>query len=181
MAVFKIEIFKRAASEDWGNVWHVQATDLDEARDAASAIAAAEQVFHSEGVLFTTARVSDTLPDTDVTAQIPLNVNGLREDSGGFLPLFDTLRIDLSVAAGRPGRKYFRACIVPTDLTTAPDGINPPVVSAAASAIDSLISSLSSTTPLIQVDGDVILDAVGFPKVQMRQLHRKRRRAATTP
>jgi hypothetical protein len=178
MAIFKVEVFKLFAGENWGNVYHVNAADIEAAQDAAATIGATEISFHQQEVLIQYARVSDVLPDTDVFVTLPFNENGDSTGTGNLLPLWDTLRIDFSVAAGRPGRKYYRGCLTTDNITDDFATIDSDAYDPVVDALGTLLSTLTAaSTPLVQPDGDLLLTATAHPTVQMRQLHRKRRPA----
>jgi hypothetical protein len=179
VAIFKIEIFKSHAGENWGNVYHVNATDLTAAQAAAPILGAMEVSFHQVGILVQYARVSDIVPNTDNFVTVPINDIGDSTGTGHILPLFDTLRLDLSVGAGRPGRKYYRGVLTTDNITDDIGTVDPDASGPVVTAFNNAIADCTAAdATLVQPDGDVLTEASAFPTVQMRQLHRKRRPAS---
>lgn len=179
MAVFKVEIFKGFGGESWGNVYHLEADDLTEAQTAAITLAAEERDIHLNTVQFLYIRVADIDPGTDLFVTIPLAGVGDNDVRGQMLPLWDTFRVDLTVSAGRPGRKYYRGVLCTEDLTDNNGTIDLTLSGALVANVQAMIDSLEASSPLIEPDEDPFTTAVAWPRVQMRQLHRKRRTSGT--
>lgn len=179
MAVFKVEMFKELAGENWANVYHVSADDISDLSGIGNSIFLTEKEFHLDVVTFTNARVSTIAEDDEIFSVQPINASGERASSDTPLPLFNTLRVDLQAGTGRPGRKYYRGVLMESDNLDVQGSIASGILGTVASELTALISGLSGTFPLQQADGDLIISATPFTKVQMRQLHRKRRRTPT--
>lgn len=177
--LFKVEVFKSANGEEWGNVWYVNAADMDAANTAAAVIIDAEEDITGSLVTFTSARVSTAQPNDNVFTTIPINSTGHVEITGNYLPLWDTIRVDFPAASGRPGRKYIRGALGTEHLSGNFGQLDAGKVTDAAGVFNALISNLASASPLVQPDGDAYVSAAPASHVQMRQLHRKRRAAAT--
>lgn len=186
MPVFLSQIYKRITGSDreWCNTYRILADDLETASEAAStSILAQEQAIHLSNVSFTRVRTSDVDPETDVFVVVPVSVNGTRAaaEVAGYLPLFNTARVDIGVTGGgRPSRKYYRLPFNEGDqfdgqiVSTLRDDINDAVAAMIANA-----ASVGGV--LIDPDSQVWATPNCFPLVQMRQLHRKRRKAVVTP
>lgn len=181
MARFKVEVFKAYQGEQWGNVYLIEAAGLAEAINAAGPIADMDQAMHKPRVTQLYARVSDVQPGTDVFATIPLNRLGTGNSNGTSLPLYCTCRVDLQVqGGGRPSRKYFRMPIEEGDQV---DGsLTSTFLGIYAGVLQGGLNALSSAgVQFVDPDGQAIVNAVIYPNVQMRQLHRRRKRSAAAP
>lgn len=179
MPIFKVEAFKELGSENWANVYFVSADDLASLSGIGAAIFETEKTFHLDVVTFTFTRVSTIAPSDNIFSDQPINDIGDRSSASTPLPLFNTLRVDLTAETGRPGRKYYRGVLMESDNLDVQGNIDSGILGTVDSELEALISGLSSTFPLQQADGDLIVAASPFGRVQMRQLHRKRRRTPT--
>ena len=185
MPIFRLQVFKQIAGSDreWSNTYLVSASSMAVAVDAATAIATAEAPLYLDNVTITRSRASDIVPGTDVFTTTTHGFVGSRGTGadGDWLPLFNTFRADLNVnGGGRPSRKYYRlpfleveqqaGFIVPVTLSTLTGIVN-----------DIIAAANDSGATLVDPDSQLITTAVGISRVQMRQLHRKRRKAAVSP
>lgn len=179
MPLFTIQIFKHLSStpdREWTNVYHVFRSGIPEAEDDAQAIATMEQSIHQGVVQFSRARVSTTVEGDSVFSVVPLGFAGAGAGSD-LLPLFNTVRVDvLTSNLGRPDRKYYR---LPIDEGGQTNGVlTSAVQSTVQSAVQSLIDDLNATEGvLVAADTGIWQTATVITAVQMRQLHRRRRRA----
>ena len=178
MAVFKVEVFKSYQQETWGNVYHLAAADLVAANNSLSIIVDAEKAFHMNVVSFVSGRVADLTPGTDAFYTTPLSGTGAAGPGAASVPLWDTVRVDFPVAGGgRPSRKFYRGVLEESLVEYLT--VNATKLAAIVLELNEMIVALAAEgTPYVDVDAQLIETAVGWPKVQMRQLHRKRRRAA---
>lgn len=175
---FIVQIFKHAFEErPWSNVYLVLADDLSDAVSQGSQLLTAELDIHYDVVTFDRIRVSTILANDDVFAIIPSGETGTVASEGGdFLPAFNRVRVDFTVAGGgRPSRKYY--CMpVPEGVQ---DGgvIDPGAVTIIQGRIDDFLTAISGGGVVWQdPDGQAITAGVVIPNVAMRQLHRRRRR-----
>lgn len=182
MPLFRIQVFKQLTGSDreWSNTYLVSDPLFSSAVDAAVAIATAEAPLYLDNVTITRSRASDITPGTDVFATTSHNFIGSRATGadGDWLPLFNTFRADLNVTGGgRPSRKYYRLPFLESEQQAG--FIDPTTLTTLVGLVNDIIVAANDAGPtLVDPDGQVITTAVGFPRVQMRQLHRKRRRAA---
>src|SRR4029450_7030898 len=114
MAIFRVQVFKSLDSSDreWSNTYLCEADTIDTVAAVLPDVGDAEGQMHLDNVTVTRARVSDIEPDTDVFQIVTLGVLGTRGTAGDgdWLPLFNTVRVDIDVAGGgRPSRKYYRS------------------------------------------------------------------------
>lgn len=173
MARFQVDIEKRLGSEFWTNVWQVSATDLAGATVVANAITAAERIGHSSAVTFTRHRVSSVAIGDGVYAITPIGLPGLAT-TGELLPLFNTLRMDLTAASGRPSRKYFRGCL--GEGLISGDAVTTSVFLTMSLEIADIFSPGAEQSGIVDPQGELFNGIVIHPFVQMRQLRRSRRR-----
>lgn len=171
MAIFQIDVEKQMGTEYWTNVYHVVATDIDDATTQGQEIVLQEREIHSTGVGFVKYRVS-TYPTSDGEFVIvALSGAGERTFSGGMLALFNVARTDLNIGRGRPCRKYYRAPIYEGDqedgaLTIAFRGI-------VDEAVQAMIVGGAN---LCDPEGDLVQSAITATAVGMRQLRRGSKR-----
>jgi len=178
-ATFKVQIFKHAFnSRPWSNVYLLDAADLLAAQDMAFDLLTAETQMHYDVVTYDRMLVSSLAPDDDVFEVTPLSTTGQLDGSGtDFLPLYCTLRVDFhAIGGGRPSRKYYR---VPIPETLQKDGdLTDSAFTGFQSTLDTFMAALATASVAwVDPDGQTIDSAAVQKAVQMRQLHRKRRRA----
>jgi hypothetical protein len=172
---FRIEIFKRYGAETWDNSYLVSADTLDDATVIANALVNMERAITNQGVIFEYFRVATLSQGDRVFTHVPLGSGGTRSNGSSLLPLFNTLRVDLLTTSSDPGRKYYRGVLEEADINF--DGIAGTSINEFQSAINAVIPS--ATAGLQTPAGNDIESAAVNRLVQMRQLHRKRRRATT--
>lgn len=182
----KVEVFKSYLGERWENVYLVDSAGeipvTAPFADVAFVIANAESVFHLPTVTFEYARVSTTAPGDGAFVTVPLGFPGLRagSDAGTPLPLWNTLRLDLLVATGRPSRKFYRGVLGEADIefTAVAEAIR----TNAQVVINAMIGELvtDASVRLVDPQGQEIYASTPYTKVQMRQLTRGRRRSSST-
>lgn len=180
-ATFKVQIFKHVGTlRPWSNVYLLDAADLLAAVDMANSLVTNETNLHYDNVIYDRAVVSSLTPHDDVFETIPLATTGNLDLSGeDYLPLFNSIRVDFHVVGGgRPSRKYFRCPVREVDQV---DGL---LTSDALTAFQSralgFVAALATdSVAWVDPDGQAIDSASVFEEVQMRQLHRKRRRTPT--
>lgn len=173
----RIQIFKEYGSDRWSNDYLVSTTDINTAEDTAVAALAMERQLHFTEVKFVYYLISTLTIGDRVFRRVPLNVNGQRAYSTAQLPLFNTLRVDLSVGDSDTGRKFYRAVLLEGDV--AGQFIEAASITAFQSILDSFFPT-ASATQIVTPAGNNITGATVYSQVQMRQLHRKRRRPVTT-
>lgn len=181
MPIFRIQVnYTFQTTNKWSNVWHATASGMP-------AIAAAV-VTEMEGPLLNLLSTSCILKSfliseegTDAFFTVDRNSAGLYSSSGPLLPLWNTVKVVFPPSNfGRPDLKYFKG-VVGENVQT--DGIlNSNILGDADAAVESLIDAMdTNSTPLCSKDGDLYETAQVQPAVQMRQMHRKRRKKAAAP
>lgn len=163
----------------WSNVYLVGTDDLATATAAMALIYAAETTFHNESTTFDHG-VASVFPDSGgVFTSVPLNSPGDRTDPADNLPLWNTLRVDLTMdGGGRPGRKYYRLPLGESDVNNYV--VNTGLTGSIKTTLDGLIADLTSLgAPWIDEDEQTVATSAPAARVQMRQLHRKRKKTVT--
>lgn len=175
-----IQIFKQLGNEKWSNRYLVEATLLSDAVNAAQTITLRERNFHATNVQFTLARVSTELPGDEIFQTVPLNTVGAMTIDGGQLPLWNVVRVDITVGSGRPSRKFYRC---PIDEGRTENGIvSGTFVSAITADINALIGEVNTldSVTLVDPDGQAWVDATVHGLLVNRKLHRRRRKLQNT-
>lgn len=175
-ATFKVEIFKTLGAERWGNVYLLDAGSMEAAIAAGALIYAMEEELHLPVVTLEYMRVSTTVESDGVFTTVPLNTVGTSGQPGQAVPLFVTARLDMPVVGGgRPSRKFYRGVL--TEAVVEVNSLVTGDLAYIAGNFNTLISDLAGLgSPLVDPQGQELDSAVLYPKPQMRQLHRKRRR-----
>lgn len=183
MARFRAQVFKNLdfSDREWSNTYLIEADDLTAAEAAATVLGPLEVMLHGSQVLISRIRVSDIVVDTDVFSVVVVNLHGTAfvmatED---WLPLFNTVRVDIGVAGGgRPSRKYYRP---PIQEEAQLRGIlNTTYTDLFTGVVGDMISEVSTAGgQLVDPDGQAWINPAAQSKVQMRQLHRKRKKTVT--
>ena len=175
MALYSVDIEKRLGSEFWSNRYIVNADSLAVARTAAETIVNDVEIpIHNSNVTFTRFRVSTMAEGDETYVIVPINQNGAVVSNSTLLPLFNTLRWDISAATGRPSRKFYRGVLTEADINgdavtwTAPVG--------AVAALAALFGTGEATGTVVDPQGTTLTGVTQYPFVQMRQLRRSRRR-----
>lgn len=182
MPLYRTQIFKSInAGKEWSNVYHVQATDLDEAISFSAAIVGAEVSIHKANVDFLRYRVSTEAPGDNVYATTPINLSGARTITGGQYPLFNTVRVDFAVTGGRPSYKYLR---LPIEETQTENGVIGAFLLADIQAeyIDLLTPNFAGPlvpNGIVDESGNFFTNVTVFPRIQERQLRRKKKAKAS--
>lgn len=180
-ATFRVAIFKHAfGSRPWSNVYLLDAADLLAAQDMAFDLLTAETQMHYDVVIYDRMIVSTIAPDDDTFEVTPLSTTGQLDGSGtDFLPLYCTLRVDFhTVGGGRPSRKYYRT---PIAESLQKDGnLTDSAFTGFQTTLDTFMAALATASVAwVDPDGQTIDSAAVQQAVQMRQLHRKRKRTTT--
>jgi hypothetical protein len=177
MATFRVQVFYEKGSEaKWTNVYHVAADTLLEARDNFSAVAVAFLL----DLLNTTCSIAKILvsdPLTDDFSEEQLNQSGTSSSGGTLLPLFNSVKVLVQPAnLGRADYKFLKGYLT-EDLHSAGQ-----LGTGVAATVDGIFTSMiadmiAATAPLCSENGDLWVSASVQNAVQMRQMHRRRRRS----
>lgn len=176
MPQFVADIEKQLGSEYWTNRYIILTSQLSTAQlFAAGGLLQFERELHSQLVTFTKVRVRTAETDDEAYTITQINLQGLRAVTD-LLPLFNTLRVDINAATGRPSRKFFRGVLGEGDING----------SAIVTNFDSYLTALEALFSLPEPEGGLVdpqqqlfTAAVAYPFVQMRQLRRASKRRNT--
>lgn len=178
MAVYQIDIEKSYSPTTgttvyWTNVYYVNAADSAAATTTGNSIVTLEKTLHATTVNFTKMRVR--LANLAVTPGtiVPLTGTGGRT-ANTPLPLFNVLRIDFAVAAGRPNRKYLR---LPFGIADNNSGAVASTLVTAAQ--NNFVTPLINLNAVCDTQGQPILSGTVYPYLAMRQLRRGSKRKTT--
>jgi len=179
VATFRLQVFYQIGEGGkWSNVYHVSGSDLAEVVAAFST----DMLPGLLPVLHASARIvkilASSLTDASFLEQ-PISAFGTSAATDGRLPLWNCVRALISTdAPGRPDVKFLKGYL--TEGTIAVDLIEAAAVSVLSTNFNAIISSMTTNgTPLVSESGDLWLTAVIQPEVQMRQMHRKRKKTVT--
>jgi len=108
-----------------------------------------------------------------------VNEAGTSSASGDMLPLFNSVKALFPTAGfGRPDLKYFKGFL--TESLQTNGLVNGGTITAVETLLQSLIDDLSGeTVPLVADDSAAYATVTVQEAVQMRQMHRRRRRTVT--
>lgn len=177
MALFEVEVTFDYGDRHWQNRWDVEATDIATVFGMAgffkdAHIALLLDIYTLARVVVRPAGVSGAFFE-----QV-YNLPGSKSPGGNVvLPLFNTVFIALeTVLGGLPGKKYLRGFLLNTDLN--PDStIKAAELPGIAAAIGTLIANVAGAGGAIVLSNDKEVTDVSVQEaVQMRQLHRKRKK-----
>lgn len=180
MAVWEVRLVNQTGERFWENVWHVNIgadTDVD------PALLSAFETFGINMLLenFSLARiVRRPKGTTDAFIEILVGAAGTRGLAGSFaLPLFNTVRLLLAAGAGRPGLKYIRGLLKTADIIDEQNHIDPALITYVNTQIDVLFNAASDAGQSFVIGSadKFAVSAEPDTSVEMRQLHRKRKKS----
>jgi hypothetical protein len=106
----------------------------------------------------------------------PINTVGTSSDTGQLLPLFNSVKVFLvDESNGRPDYKYLKGYLTEGSQDDGVIGATP--ISVIETAILALAADMNTASaPLVSIDNDQYVGTTVQAEVQMRQMHRKRRK-----
>lgn|SRR5215208_6336210 len=176
MPVFRVQVFyKHGLADKWTNVYHVDAAGIVDAGAGFQAaceaplLACIATVCSIEKFL-----VSD--PASAAYVEIPVNLAGTNGDTGSLIPFFNSIKVRFTTAApGRPDYKFYKGFL---GENVQDNGVvSTPTQTAFYDNLSGMLtdSALEGAT-LCSEAGDTWNGVIVQPAIQMRQMHRKRRR-----
>lgn len=176
--LWRIETVKELNGEVWSNDYLTDDLTIDDAQDLAAVLQTFERSIHSALVQFTYIRVSSYTKFDRTFRHLTTNLAGLQEATD-YLPLFNTVRLNLGTSESDPGRKYYRIPVPETQQ------VNGTLVGSYVAALNGLANTglvaTSAIDHLVTPKGNRITSVTTYPNVQMRQLHRRRKKKPPTP
>lgn len=179
MAVWEVRAVNQYGDRFWENVWHI---DVGADTDVDPAVLSALQTFSINMLLtiYSVARiVRRPAGSTDEFIEILVGAAGTRGLAGSFaLPLFNTVRILLAAGAGRPGLKYIRGLLKAVDIIDEQNHIDDDLITYVNEQLDIVLNALSDAGQqfVIGAADKPVVSAEPDTTVEMRQLHRKRKK-----
>jgi hypothetical protein len=174
-ATDKIQIFgTQSGDRFWTNVFHVNALDIDAAASFANTVIVPALADHMLSQFKIVRSLVSHLADASFVTT-PLDVAGVVA-GGDFLPLFNTIKVNIAVTGhGRNDFKYLRGALAESQQT---DGqLTDAFIALVEATWAGLIADgTAAGVDLVDTAGNLWETATVQPSVQMRQLHRKRRR-----
>lgn len=180
MAIFEVRVVLKFGDRHWENVYHV---DTVAAEDVAPEVITALFDFYVSRTisLFVIERIVRRVLGThDEFVESLFNTPGaVSAGDGDAMPLFNTVKVLLQGAIGRPGVKYLRGMIFGDSLSGDEGLIDAALVTALQTAWDTMQNSVETAGQhlVFGAADKVCTTAVVENFVQMRQQHRKRRRS----
>jgi len=176
MPVFRVQAhYAFGAAGKWSNVWHVSAASLFVAENIFRTIGVPDllPLLHNRCQLVSLL-VSDLAGSEFITS--PINATGTSDITDELLPLYNSAKVLFSDGSfGRPDYKYFKGLL--TELMQADGTITSGVAADLDALVETLITDMNDNdAPLVSADNDQYASASVQPAVQMRQMHRKRKR-----
>lgn len=171
--IWRIEIVKSQAAEQWANDYLTDAATIEDAQDLSALLLTFEQQLHTTGINFDYIRVSSYIAEDRVFRHLAINEPGVQA-SGDSLPLYCTARLDMGTFSSDPARKYFRLPIAEGWQT---NGVFAgAVLTMWAATVATYLVATDALGQVVTNAGHNCLTASFNPRVQMRQLHRHKRK-----
>lgn len=170
---YRIQIVKSLSGEQWSNDYLTDHDTLTLAENLAVQLVTFEQHIHATVVAFDYVRISTFLPHDRIFRHIPLNLTGTVA-KGDYLPLFNTLRVDFQTASSDPARKYYRLPV--GEGEQAYGKFLSDSLAAWALALFTYMDDPGLYGDIVTTAGNKVITASPHGDVQMRQLHRHKRK-----
>jgi hypothetical protein len=181
MPIYRTQVFyARAINEKWTNVYHIEAAGLADAASAADTAMTSNLL----AILNTTCTLVKYLvsdPTSAAFIEVPKNEPGVNSDGGSLLPLFNSVKARYPTdALGRPDYKFYKGYL--TEDSHAAGMITSGSITTLEGALSNMLADMVLASGLfVSHEGDTWSDPVVQPEVQMRQMHRKRKKIVVVP
>lgn len=175
---WRIQVTKHMGAEEWSNDYLTDLATLTEAHDFAVSLVQLEESIHMAAVHFDYYRVSSVLVGDRIFQHVPINANG-GVANADFLPLFNTVRVDFQTASSDPARKYYRAPIA--EGNQAGGVLSSDYINAVALALFTFLGDPELYGNIVTTAGNKVITGTVHDLVQMRQLHRHKRKKVVPP
>lgn len=176
MATVRLQIFYQVGEgAKWSNVYHIDAPDLPGALVQFTDFMKDPLL----GLLHSTARITKVLASSlldDTFSELSVEEAGTSAFTDSALPFFDCVKLLIATAGlGRPDVKFLKGWL--TEGNSSSGSIDSTPLGDVLTDFQGMIDSLATEgTPLVSENGDEWATASAPPLIQMRQMHRKRRR-----
>lgn len=176
MTLYRLQVFyQRGEGNKWSNVYHSNADSL--------ATLTANFVTDMQAKLLSSldpsCRLTKILASSTVDAtfsEVSIEEVGTHFGSGTLYPLWNCVKLFFSTAGlGRPDYKYLKGFVGEDNVDS--DVIDGGQLIDLVDDFQAMIDDMSSDgTPLVSNEGDIWLTCTAQPGVQMRQMHRRRKK-----
>lgn len=170
---WRIEIVKQIGAEMWSNDYLTDDATIEDAQDLAALLQTWERNIHMSVVQFPYIRISTTIPGDRIFRHLDTNLGGL-VSTAEYMPLFNTLRVNFGTADSDPGRKYYRCPLA--EGNQANGNLDALYMGQLGTKITTFLVTPGVLPHIVTPKGNTVVSASIFPQVQIRQLHRRRKK-----
>ena len=176
MAIFRIQVhYQFGTIGKWSNVYHCNTSDIANAnlQFEINAVPALLALLHP-ACQMNRLLVSD--PAGSAFIVTPINEAGTSATTDSLLPLFNSAKVIFPVSGfGRPDLKYIKGFLTETLVDTG--DLTPATVTGLDNQFTAIIGLMDDdSAPLCSSTGELYNNVTVQVPVQMRQMHRKRRK-----
>lgn len=174
--MFRLQVFyQEGEGAKWTNVYHVRGTTVT---DALTAFTANMQT-HLLTLLHSSCRIVKALSSdvsSDAFQEISVEEGGTSSFTDSRLPFFDCVKVAIATTdPGRPDIKFMKGWL--TEGNSSSGSIDDLALADFLTEFNDMITAMDGDDfPLISENNQPWLTATASPLIQMRQMHRKRRR-----
>lgn len=178
MTVFRVQVFYQLGlAGKWSNVYHVDAAGIADAIADFDAAATAPLLSLLDSQATLVKYLVSDLAGTQFST-VPKGLNGTSTASGDLLPLFNSVKVLVTAGAfGRPDYKFYKGFVTESIQT---NGI---LTAGSMGYVDTAVQTMindmiTAGSPLVSENGTGWGTASVQAAVQMRQMHRRRKKKA---
>lgn len=178
MPIYRVQVFYQLGTTGkWTNVYHVSAAGMQDAITAfdASMTAPLRSLLDPQATMVKYL-FSDLIGTQFSTLQ--KNLGGTSTGAGDLLPLFNSVKAYVVAGVfGKPDFKFFKGFV--TESLQTNGVLTPGAAGYVETALQTGINDMiTASAPLVSETGQPWGDVTIQPAVQMRQMHRKRKKTA---
>jgi hypothetical protein len=181
MAVIRLQVFyHKGVQGKWSNVYHAEADTLG-AVGLAFFESMRDPLLDLLHVACTLDKVLISSLEDETFIETPIGMGGTNGDTDDLMPLFNSAKALFATAGlGRPDYKFMKGIL--TDDANESGFIASSVMTHIQNVFNTIITDMSgSGAPLVSDSGDLWTGTSVQAEIQMRQMHRRRRRTTPTP
>jgi hypothetical protein len=179
MAVTRIQVFyQRGEGDKWTNVYHANGASLEVVRDAVVSAMLPQLIeILSPACRIVKFLVSSLTDDTFLEQSVEEFGDSAFTDS--LLPFFNCVKVLIQTASlGRPDVKFIKGWL--TEAITESGVIEPTEIAPFVGVFNTMIGDMEDASAFLCADDGGAWTTVSVqPTIQMRQMHRRRRRTVT--
>jgi hypothetical protein len=179
--IFRTQVhYTKGTNGKWSNVWHCDAVDLPTVVEAWNTAGVPDLLpVLANSCILHSLLVSDEASSDFLTSLV--DAAGTSTAAGDLLPLFNACRVFFTDGSlGRQDNKFFKGFV--TENIQADGELLSGTVTAVNGLLATLITDMAAAgATLVSSSGDPYTLAVTQVEVQMRQMHRKRKKVVAGP